>query len=166
MLKALRVQVMRELTARTAVRRPSLRRSDDAQALLATDLPLVAATGETEVFRVRMEALGWRVRTAGNGWLLLDKEVPSPQDTPVEAEGDCACCLSLLRRHRDGGDPSEEIRAVVKAADAGRQPFARLCGQLHARLAGMLRRHEPLPDGLIPYLACAWAQLNMRRNEG
>ena len=64
--------------------------------------------------------------------------------------------MSLLLRHPDAAPAEDFIRAVVKAADAGRQPFERLCGQLHAAFAERLRRHEKLPGALLPYLCQAY----------
>lgn len=159
MLRALRAQVNEALAEVPARRRPALRRSDAPDALLATDLPLTAEAEQAAAFAERLRAEGWRIRKAENGWLLLDADVPPPMMMEVSAAGECACCLSILQRHPEEGSAEDMIRLVVKAADAGKQPFERLCGQLHAQLAAMLRRHEPLPGALLPYLAYAWHRL-------
>lgn len=166
MLRPLRQQASDALNALPVRRRPALRRSDAPDALLATDLPFAADEDAVATFVAGMERLGWRVWRAQNGWLLLDAPVPVPEAPAlVRAEGACACCLSILQRHPQGGDASDAIRDVVKAAEAGRQPFERLCALLHERLAAMLRLHQPLPAALIPYLQRACHDLYERRNE-
>lgn len=156
MLRALRTQVQAHLSAVPCTRRPALRRSDDPDALLATDLPLVADASAAEAFIRAMQDIGWRC-IPRNGWLLLDAPVPPP-DAPVPTvlRGECGCCISLLMRHPDGADSTAYVRRVVKAADAGRIPFERLCGQLHAEFAVRLRQHAPLPGALLPYLCKAY----------
>ncbi len=160
MLTALRAEVNALLAATPVRRKPALRRSDAPDALLATDLPFAADADAAADFIERAASAGWRVRTAENGWLLLDRDVPVPADAiPAEAPGECGCCLSLLARHPQDGDAGEMIRRVVKAQEAGWRTFERLCGQLHAELAEMLRLHEPLPGALIPYLAYAYVSI-------
>lgn len=166
MLTALRAQV-NALLAETPVRRkPALRRSDAPNALLATDLPFAADQAAVEAFIRRLTALGWRVASAKNGWLLLDAVVPVPERAACAPEGECACCISLLERHPEGGDAAVHIRAAVKACEAGKQPFERFCAETHQLLAAMLRTHEPLPGALLPYLTQAARILYNRRDEG
>lgn len=152
MLKTLRAQVQGVLYAVPANRKPSLRRSDAPDALLATDLPLIAGAEEVARFCAEIGQLGWKV-TMRRDWLTLDVPVPVPDAVMDESgAGECACCIALLKRHRGDAPAEADIRAVVKAADAGRQPFERLCAQMHAAYAARLRRHEPLPGALLPYL--------------
>lgn len=165
MLKVLRQQVSDALAAVPVRRKPALRRSDAPDALLATDLPFAAEACAVDAFNARMAVLGWRVWVAGNGWLLLDAPVPVPEaPTDVLPAGECGCCVSLLLRHPEEGDAADMIRAVVKAAEAGRQPFERLCAQLHGQMAAMLRQRQPLPAALLPYLWRADYDLYERRN--
>lgn len=165
MLRQLRQQVSDALSAVPVRRKPALRRSDAPDALLATDLPLAAEHDAVTAFTARMTTLGWRVWPAANGWLLLDAPVPVPDTSAcVLPEGECGCCISLLLRHPEEGDAADMIRAVVKAAEAGCQPFERLCVQLHGRLAAMLRLHQPLPSSLLPFLYRAYHDLYDRRN--
>lgn len=154
MLTALRQAVQRELLSLPVRRKPALRRTDAEGFLLATDLPLTAEEAAVEAFIRRMTELGWRVLRQGS-WLQLDCPVPVPVTDAFPACGECACCISLLERHPEDGDAAEYIRRVVKAADAGRQPFERLCIQLHGEFAAMLRQHQPLPGALLPYLYSA-----------
>lgn len=155
MLKPLRAE-MNALLAETPVRRkPALRRSSLPEALLATDLPYAAEKQDTVDFIRRAEALGWRISAAENGWLLLDKPVPAPDCAVPELQGPCGCCLSLLTRHQEPGDARVYIREVIRAEEAGAGELIRLCERLHAGLAAMLRRHQPLPGELLPYLAHA-----------
>lgn len=160
MLTALRVQVQTVLYAVPAKRKPALRRSDLPDALFATDLPLVAEEAAVEAFCTQMQQMGWRTGLH-NGWLTLDGPVPVPEavlpDAPV---GECGCCIALLLRHPDAAPAEDVIRAVVKAADAGRQPFERLCAALHGEFAARLRRHEPLPGALLHYLCHAYQMMN------
>lgn len=155
MLTALRTQVQGVLYAVPAKRKPALRRSDAPDALLATDLPLVAEDDAVQDFTADMTCRGWRV-SVRNGWLALDAPVPVPTyAVPDALMGECGCCISLLLRHQDDAPAEDFIRSVVKAADAGRLPFERLCGQLHGEFAARLRRHEALPGALLPYLCRA-----------
>lgn len=156
MLRALRAQVQEQFAGMTLARRPALRRSDAPDALLATDLPQVADEAALMAFCREMACLGWRC-VPNNGWLLLDAPVPAPDALPPAVpDGACGCCISLLLRHPDHADASEDIRRVVKAADAGSLPFERLCKQLHGEFAIRLRQGKPLPGALLPYLCQAW----------
>ncbi len=159
MLKSLREQVQGVLYAVPAQRKPALRRSDAPDALLATDLPLVAEAEAVAAFCAAMVRLGWRCEKR-NGWLILDVPVSAPDASlPDRPAGECGCCISLLARHPEDAAADELIRALVKAADAGVAPFERLCGQLHAELAVRLRRRQPLPGALLPYLCAAYQKL-------
>jgi hypothetical protein len=103
-----------------------------------------------------MKEQGWTV-CERNGWLLLDAAIPTPEyAVPTAPTGECGCCISLLLRHPEDAPAGDYIRSIVKAADAGRQPFERLCGQLHGELAAQLRQHQPLPGKLLPYLCAAY----------
>lgn len=156
MLTALRLQVQRMLYAVPAQRKPALRRSDAPDALFATDLPLIADAAAVQTFIEAMICLGWTV-CQRKGWLTLDAPVPVPEYTqPIVLTGECGCCISLLQRHAEDAPAADHIRALIKAADAGRMPFERLCSQLHGEFAARLRRHEPLPGALLPYLCNAY----------
>lgn len=156
MLTTLRTQVQSVLYAVPAKRKPALRRSDAPDALFATDLPLVAEAEAVQTFAADMTCLGWTV-SERNGWLTLDAAVPAPDaQVPQTLTGECGCCISLLLRHMDDAPAEEHIRAVVKAADAGKQLFERLCGQLHGEFAAQLRQHQPTPGKLLPYLCTAY----------
>lgn len=155
MLKPLRQQVQQAFLCVPAARRPALRRSDAADALLATDLPLIAEPEAVRDFCTALSGMGWQ-SSLRNGWLILDAPVPAPDAAPPRVlRGACGCCISLLQRHPDDADSRPFIRRVVKAADAGPLPFERLCRQLHAEFAAMLRLHQPLPGGLLPYICQA-----------
>ncbi len=158
MLTALRLRIQAALQSVPAVRRPALRRCDATDALLATNLPFVAEEADVSAFTAVMEASGVRVMPRG-GWLLLDAPVPAPEAAiPPCLVGEAGCCISLLLRHGDNGpaqDADEVIRAIVKASEAGKQPFERLCTQLHADFAARLRQHSALPTGALPYLCAA-----------
>ena len=156
MLTALRQQVQSVLYAVPASRKPALRRADAADALFATDLPLIAEADAVQGFIADMEQRGWTV-VERNGWLLLDAAVPVPEyAVPTAPAGECGCCISLLLRHAENAPAEAAIRAVVKAADAGKQPFEKLCSQLHGDFAVRLLRQEELPGALLPYLCCAY----------
>ena len=160
MLTALRGQVQSALYEVPAERKPALRRSDLPSALFATDLPLLAKEADVCVFCGQMEKLGWRI-AIHNRWLTLDAPVPVPEyELPEVIPGECGCCISLLLRHGEDAPADGYIRAVVKAADAGRQPFERLCASLHGEFAARLRQREPLPGALLPYLCCAYQKMN------
>lgn len=153
MLTALRQEVQALLAAVPTSRRPALRRSDAADALFATDLPLLADVSD---FCRLAAAHGWRTRMR-NGWLLLDK-LPNPPEMPPQipdAPGELGCCLSLLARHPDDAADDVQLRALLKAADAGGPALERYARALHRDLAARLRTHTPLPGQLLPYLCRA-----------
>ena len=155
MLTALRAEVSAALLETPSARRPALRRSDDPEALLATDLPLVADGEAVAVFEARLTAMGWRVSKAGD-WLLMDVDVPMPETgMPAELIGEAGCCVSLLARHPNDRTDRAAIRAVVKAVERGEAALERLCARLHAEWAAALREHRDLPGGLLPYLCRA-----------
>ncbi len=150
------MQVQCVLYAVPAKRKPALRRSDEPDALFATDLPLVAEEAAVMAFRDVMERRGWTVRER-NGWLTLFAVIDVPFcGVPDALKGECGCCIAILNRHADDAPAEQYICAVAKAADAGKQPFERLCRQLHAEFAARLRKHEPLPGELLPCLCQAY----------
>lgn len=151
MLTPLRRELLALLAKTDACRPPALRRSSHPEALLATDLPLLVAEEAAAAFIRAAEARGWRVWAEG-GWLLLDHPVEAPPLLPRRLTGEAACCLSLLLRHPGGDAPTASIRALAKAAEAGDRQVQRLCEAWHRDFAACLRRREPLPSGLIPYL--------------
>ena len=164
MLRPLRAEVNALLAATHSCRKPALRRSDAPCALLATDLPFAADAAAVEEFIARAEAAQWRVTRAENGWLLLDKDVPTPKaEIPEVAGGACGRCISVLLRHQEDGDARVWIRRIITAQDAGERALERMCMQLHRELAAMPRQHQPLPGALLPYLAEAYATYAMRR---
>ena len=108
MLTSLRRRVQSVLYAVPAKRKPALRRTDAADALFATDLPLTAEADAVCRFMTDMEEQGWTV-CERNGWLLLDAAIPTPEyAVPTATAGECGCCISLLLRHMDDA-PAEEI---------------------------------------------------------
>lgn len=158
MLTALRAAVQARLARVPVWRKPALRRSDDPEALLATDLPQAADTEAVERFMAEMAAEGWLIRRE-KGWLLLDHAVPVPDAILPEAlSGEAGCCLSLLMRHPEGEAPPEVIRALAKAAEKGPEAVERFCAGWHGELARQLREHGPLPGKMIPYLCAALPQ--------
>lgn len=160
MLTALRQQVQSVLYAVPAKRKPALRRSDAPDALFASDLPLIAEEGAVTAFCNDLAAIGWRTDMR-NGWLVLDRPVPAPEaSVPADMAGEAGCCISLLMRHTDAAPAEDLIRLVVKAADAGKTPFERVCRQLHEEFAVRLRQHEALPGALLPYLCHACLAFN------
>ena len=90
MLSALRQELQEMLATVPTLRRPALRRSDDANALFATDLPRLANAAD---FCRLAEKHGWRTWMQG-GWLLLDK-LPNPPDMPVRRVISAAACRCL-----------------------------------------------------------------------
>lgn len=155
MLTALRASVQARLARVPTWRKPALRRSDDPEALLATDLPLAADAGAVAQFMAALAAEGWLIRR-DKGWLLLDHAVPVPDAAlPEELSGEAGCCLSLLLRHPEGEAPSKLIRALIKAAEKGPEAVERFCAEWHGELAQGLREHTPLPGKMIPYLCAA-----------
>ena len=156
MLSGLRAEIQHLLYAVPAGRKPALRRASTTEDLFATDLPLVAVPQAVEAFLEAMHKAGWQHRLH-NGWICLDAPVPVPASVmPSRLMGECGCCIAILERHAGEVSLAEnEIRRLVKAVDAGVQPFERECASLHGELAVRLRMHQPLPVALLPYLRYA-----------
>lgn len=155
MLSALRREMQQLLAQTPASRKPALRRSDAPDALLATDLPLLAEEDDLTAFIAVAMAKGWRVSFLPNGWMALDHDVAAPDvPVPAAAEGEIGCCLSLLTRHPQGRAEAAYIRALVKADDAGKQELEKLCRTWHGDFARRLRLHQMLP-GVLPHLCAA-----------
>lgn len=152
MLTALRREVREALDAADTSRPPALRRASQAEALLATDLPETASEDAVAHFSEALAGRGWRVTRRG-AWLLLDHPISPPAAQARELPGEAGCCASLLIRHPGSNAPTERIRALAKAAEAGQ--VERLCAAWHREFAAMLRRGETLPGGLLPYLYAA-----------
>ena len=156
MLRQLRGQLQGLMADIPASRRPALRRCDAPDALLATDLPLVAGEDAVQAFMLAAETAGWRTYTLPNGWLALDHDVPVPEVRAcADAPGEADCCLSLLQRHPGGAAKSEMLRALVRADEAGKNQLERLLAAWHRDFAARLREHRALPGGLVPYLCKA-----------
>lgn len=159
MLRALRRQVQARLASVPCRRRPALRRTDDPGFLLMTDLPQAASPQDVAAFAQALRHLGWKVEEAP-GWLLLDGPIPVPAcPAPTSYPGEAGCCAWLLQQHPGGDAPPDMLRALVKAAEQGAPHVERLCSGWHGQLAAMLRRHQPLPGGLLPYLLAAMKEV-------
>lgn len=161
MMKRLRCMIRPLLEAVPARRAPTLRRCDDSGALLATNLPFLADESAVLDFIHSAETQGWTV-TPRNGWLLLDHDV-SILDMPVPdaPRGEIGCLISLLVRHPMDTSPcQDELRALIKSAEVSAEALEQLCGQLHRQWAERLRRHAPLPGGLLPCLCELHHQLH------
>lgn len=155
MLSALRLQVQQHLAAVPVQRKPALRRTDDAAFLLMTDLPRAASPQAAAAFADELRQSGWTVQET-TGWLLLDYPVHPPAcPIPSAVHGEASCCLWLLRQHPGSEAPAEMVRALAKAAECGIPHVERLCKAWHAQFATLLRQHQPLPGGLLPYLCAA-----------
>lgn len=155
MLTALREAARERLAQIPVQRKPALRRTDNPDALLACDLPGVAAPEEVQAFTADMENAGWRIQQE-DGWLLMDHDVPEPAWAwPDAYPGEWGCCLWLLRRYPGKDAPAEKVRALVKAAEMGPGRVEWLCARWHGEFAALLREHQPLPGGLAPYLCAA-----------
>ena len=153
MISALRGELRQLLAAVPATRTPTVRRCDSPDALLATNLPFLADEAAIAQFTCAAQQSGWTV-TQQNGWLLLDHPVPAPDmPPPAHFGGESGCLLHLLMRHPEEHAPCEaDIRALAKAADESPAQAERLCAAMHRLWAERLRRREPLPGGLMPYL--------------
>ena len=155
MLTALRAACRAHLDRACARRAPALRRSSAPDALLATDLPLIAPEEAVAAFRRDMAREGWAIREE-KGWLLLDHPIPPPPTQAVtDYSGEAGCCLWLLMRHPGTDCPAAWVRALVKAHEEGAASLERLCRAWHGELARRLRLGLSLPGGLAPYLAQA-----------
>lgn len=166
MLRPLRGQLQELMADIPVMRRPALRRCDAPDALLATDLPLIAGEDAVQAFMLAARAAGWRMYALPNGWLALDHDVPVPAvEDDVNVPGEAGCCLSLLRRHPGGAAESEMLRALVRADEAGKSQLERLLSAWHRDFAARLREHRALPGGLVPYL-CKAMEHHWMKEEG
>lgn len=155
MMTALRQEVQSCLARISCQRKPALRRTDDPAFLLMTDLPQAASPESVSAFSADLRLRGWTVQETP-GWLLLDCPIPPPAHTlPSIFPGEAGCCLWLLCQHPGHGAPPEMIRALAKAAECGPTGVERLCKAWHRQFAALLRQHQALPGGLLPYLCTA-----------
>ena len=165
MLSELRKQMQQLLAQVPASRKAALRRTDAPDALLATDLPLLAEEDDLTAFVAVVMAHGWRVAFAPNGWMKLDHDIPVPGVTvPEGVAGEAGCCISLLQRHPGNEVDAVRLRALVKADDAGKKELDKLCRAWHREFAEMLREKKPLP-ALLPYLSAAIAHHTAKEDE-
>ena len=137
-------------------RTPTLRRCRHDGALLATNLPFIAQPDDVRRFADACRLRGWTV-SESDGWLLLDHAV-TPPDSPIPdtLSGEVGCLISLLIRHPQDHAPCDDaIRALAKACEESPAVTDRLCAALHDDWAQRLRKREPLPGGLLPYLCFA-----------
>lgn len=139
-----------------APRKPFLRRSLRADALLTTDLPRLASCAPLTEALTRQ---GWRVCLLDG---LAELTPPlTPPDAPPYVWGadrpELRRLCSLLSRHPDGA-ARPEILAFLKAEEAGDVALARCCQSLCRSCAARLRRREPLPGALLPYALTALAK--------
>ena len=153
MMTQLRCELQALFLSIPCSRPPTLRRCRHADALLATNLPFIASAEAVHHFQDACRALGWTVMQR-DGWLLLDHPVPAPDAVvPQTLHGESGCLISLLLRHRQDNAPcGDDIRALAKACEESPAAAERLCAEMHAVWAARLRRHEPLPGRLLPYL--------------
>lgn len=149
-MNALREELNRALEGLSRTRRPALRRSLREDALYATDLPAAAPEAVPGFLRTVRE-MGWTAEER-NGWIDLDKvpEAPPAGWKPGKPGPETACCLSLLRRRRPGGngDPEETarvIRRLIKAGEAGGEGWEAVCAGLHREWAVRLRQGRGIP---------------------
>lgn len=157
MMSQARQSIRAALDAVPARRRAALRRPDDPDALLATDLPFIADEQALADFTAHLAEMGWHAWQKG-GWLLMDGPVDAPfSPVPAVLTGEAGCCISLLLRHPGGGEDDAQRRALIKAADAGKPHLERCCAALHAAWAARLRHHQALPSALLPWLCRAMA---------
>lgn len=106
LLTPYRAQLQTALVEVPSQRKPFLRRSLRADALLTTDLPCVAAEADIADFVSRLRAQGWRVEALGN-YLVLTPTLHPPicTETPAwerigRSFGGCIVCLNVTRRAR------------------------------------------------------------------
>lgn len=151
MLTALRQTLTQRMAALEPQRRPALRRADDDAWLLCTDLPALIDGPRLAALTHSLEAEGWRCAQV-RGWLYLDHPLPVPQITDAHLTGEAACAASLLRRHPYPVQDDVFLRRLVKAQEQGPAKVEAVCRSLHAECAARLRRHQPLPGLLLPYL--------------
>ena len=160
MLTSLRAELNALLLQAAPRRRPAVRRASQENWLFATDVPLLVHEGELARLLQSLESGGWHGELR-DGWLYLAHALPKPVHRPLhEPEGACGCVLSVLRRHPESSAvPDELLYGLAKAAEQGTAKLEKYCETLHRQLAQQLRRRNPLPAGLIPYLleaaACA-----------
>ena len=140
-----RNEIARLLDSVNTSRKPCVRRSNESDSLLATDLPLVTDTEGVRLFRNLAGECGWTVRTGKNGWLMLDR-VPERM-TVVSSRGtEALACASLLERHSYKEPDAVIWRELVKACEEGKNVEERAFARLHALIAERLKSHAPLPD--------------------
>ena len=142
------------------LRPPVIRRSDEPEWMLATDLPGLTSEEGLNRFCEHVTASGWRHQRRGD-WLLLDHlgALPTAGRPEGKITGEAASVISLLERHPDSAMDEKLLRMIAKRAEEGEAALENLCRSLHRDLAGRLRRGEALPGMLLPYLYAAWTKV-------
>ncbi len=139
------------------LRPPVIRRSEERDWMLATDLPGLASEESLKVFCECVSARGWRTQRRGD-WLLLDNPgaLTGAAKPAVKAmEGEAGALVSLLERHPNGEPDDILLRLIAKRAEEGETALENLCRSLHRDFARRLRDGEALPGALLPYLCAA-----------
>lgn len=148
----------RELTAIlgciSVSRTPALRRSMKEDWLYATDLPVLCKGISLPEALVVLAEAGWEYSAEGD-WLQLRKTAEEPPeewfDGPFGQEA--ACCLSILRRHRERMTEQDTKAAyqLIKAGEEGAEAYEKACTELHGILSDRLRKKQGLPNLSFSY---------------
>ena len=135
-------QLMKEAGCRGHI---SLRRAGREEYLLASPVPLKESRPTTDRFIRLAQRENWETAEE-NGWILLAKELASPETRMIHPEGECAAVCSLLMRHPSGEKSRVMVYSLLKAADESAIMLELHCSSLHQNLSGLLREGRALPD--------------------
>ena len=158
LMTAARQQAALALSHAESRRKPFLRRSLRADALLTTDLPQAATTEVCEAFAQTLRTAGWRVLPTGD-FLELTPPLAAPLLTDAPGFGLNAPNLRRLHHvltlHPDGEASEADVLALMKAEEAGERSLEAWANNLCRRCSALLRTHAALPGALLPWVRAA-----------
>ena len=146
-MKKWREELM-QLMGESGYRRlPALRRSSKEMWLFATDYPQAADNQSVQRLLDMLREVGWKAELDA-GWVFIDRfpVYEASEEQPFRTPEAC-CCLSLIKRNLNKMPSDGSIeRKILKALEEGKDAYDRICTDVHAQWAALLRQHKDLPD--------------------
>lgn len=142
MMKELRKELLEAISALPFDRVPIIRRSNNPNYLLTSDLPLHIPKNVLDAFIRKMTEDGWTVTITGNNWIEVDKKLIYKIGGTISGN-EASCCARLLEKHPGNADEHKTERDILKAKDANK--LEECCRSLHRSWAEALRRGDELP---------------------
>ena len=138
-------------------RKPALRRSPRADALLSVDLPACGTPEAQSLFLSRLSLWDWHARTEAGWTHLCPADLCLPEEIfGKDSSGEAACLRTLLLRHPGKADSRNETLLLLKAREESPRSWEDACRRLHQDFARRLRKKESLPA--FRFHAAPWGE--------